>query len=88
MDDVSKLLQEAKPLYFARKRRNRQIKYTLCTLVLLAGIGSFNFTAPTTSYSEEFWPLGWEQQISSTEPASIIEEMGLPVDDFGLLMIG
>ena len=29
MDDISDLLKEAKPLYFARKRRRNQIKATL-----------------------------------------------------------
>ena len=33
MDDISDLLREAKPLYFARKRRRNQIKATLGMLV-------------------------------------------------------
>ena len=43
MNDISKLLQEAKPLYFARKKRNNRIKAVVCMLVLTAGI---NFALP------------------------------------------
>ena len=35
MDDISALIKEAKPLYFARKKRNNRIKAALCSLVLL-----------------------------------------------------
>ena len=35
MDDISALIKEAKPLYFARKKRNNRIKAALCSLCLL-----------------------------------------------------
>ena len=40
MDDISRLLQEAKPLYFARKRRNNRIKATLGMLVCVVMMSS------------------------------------------------
>lgn len=50
MNDISKLLQEAKPLYFARKKRNNRIKAVVCMLVLTAGI---NFALPQKAPSSE-----------------------------------
>lgn len=83
MDDLSKLLREARPLYFARRRRRRAAAFSgilaACT-VIWAFSGSFNRTPP-------FYDL-WTEQMYLTENASIIEDMGLPVDDYGLLMVG
>lgn len=83
MDDISKLLQEAKPLYMARKKRNTQIKAVICMLVLAAGI-SWMMPSQQVVYSDEWL----ENQISMTEKGSVIEDMGLPVDAYGLLMAG
>ncbi len=90
MDDISKLLQEAKPLYFARKRRNNQIKAVLCMLVLAVGL-NFAVSRPTVTYSEygtEALLSMLESLISSAEEDSVIKDMGLPVDDYGLLVVG
>lgn len=90
MNDISKLLQEAKPLYFARKKRNNRIKAVVCMLVLTAGI---NFALPQKSpvFGEYGTGTGLlsmlENQIVSVEQDSVIKDMGLPVDDFGLLMV-
>lgn len=90
MDDISKLLQEAKPLYFARKKRNNRIKTVVCMVFFAIGL---NFAV--SSYKPSYIGYGdnvlvsmLEQQISLTEQESVIEEMGLPVDDYGFLMIG
>ena len=89
MNDISKLLQEAKPLYFARKKRNNRIKAVVCMLVLTAGI---NFAISQKSavfgeYGTETLLSMLENQIVSVEQDSVIKDMGLPVDDFGLLMV-
>ena len=89
MNDISKLLQEAKPLYFARKKRNNRIKAVVCMLVLTAGI-NFALTQKSPVFGEygtETLLSMLENQIVSVEQDSVIKDMGLPVDDFGLLMV-
>lgn len=83
MDDISALIKEAKPLYFARKKRNNIIKTTLAGLCLLwVGVVSYNpvSDSPYTYY--------WDNEFSVGDRVSVIEEMGLPTDEYGLLMIG
>ena len=83
MDDISKLLQEAKPLYFSRKRQRNRIKVGICTLV---GVVMLSLFVPQkSSYIDNGEWVDYEQYISQVSP---IEEMGLPVDEFGLLMVG
>lgn len=38
MDDISKLLQEAAPLYHARRARRRRILYNSCALAIIMTI--------------------------------------------------
>ena len=80
MDDISALIKEAKPLYFARKKRNNR------SLVLLLGIGSFYPKSEGYTMSYDYYLFGTEFSVS--ENSSVIEEMGLPVDEYGLLMVG
>ena len=83
MDDISKLLQEAKPLYFSRKQQRNRIKVGICTLV---GVVMLSLFVPQkSSYIDNGEWVDYEQYISQVSP---IEEMGLPVDEFGLLMVG
>ena len=79
------LLKEAKPLYFARKRRNNRIKAFagVFALVLMFG-GLYPRDYVYTEYN--FGDLG--REIYLTETGSVIEELGLPTDEFGLLMVG
>lgn len=86
MDDISVLIREAKPLYFARRKRNKRIKAALCSLVLLLGIGSFYLKSDGYTMSYDCYLFGTEFSVS--ENLSVIEEMGLPVDEYGLLMVG
>lgn len=86
MDDISALIKEAKPLYFARKKRNNRIKAALCSLVLLIGIGSFYPRESSYNFSYDYYLFGTELSVSET--SSVIEEMGFPVDEYGLLMVG
>ncbi|MCX4349698.1 MAG: hypothetical protein OSJ76_07950 [Alphaproteobacteria bacterium] len=86
MDDISDLLKEAKPLYFARKRRRNQIKATLGMLVCVVMMSSLwpqKYGSYTLLPDTEF-----ENQLALIEDGSVIEDMGLPVDDYGLLMVG
>jgi len=86
MDNISDLLREAKPLYFARKRRNNRIKATLGMLVCAVMMGSL---WPQKYGSYVMLPdEAFENQVAQIEEGSVIEDMGLPVDDFGLLMVG
>lgn len=82
MQDISDLIKEAKPLYFKRKRRNNIIKVASSALAVVMLVFAFSPQNNDYSYSP-YWDLGENeyQQISS------IEEMGLPVDDYGLLKV-
>lgn len=80
MEDISQLIKEAKPLYFARKKRRRQIKTSLAVLTVVLGLGWFY---PRSA--EIYYDL--DSEVYQTVNGSVIEDMGLPVDDFGLLMV-
>ena len=82
MDDISKLIQQAKPLYFARKRRRKMLgsaSALICSLFLVF----------MTSYKQDVAIYDvWMEEVYSTANGSVIEDMGLPVDEYGLLWIG
>ncbi len=87
MEDISNLIREAKPLYFARKRRNNAIRSTLAALVGVCMLGTF--------YTHHIDNVGWDYsyyiyggEFSVSENESVLEDMGLPTDDYGLLMVG
>ena len=83
MEEISKLIQQAKPLYFARKRRRKILAST-------AGFLCCCFVVFSASYNQQQTIVYdiWEQEIYSASNGSIIEDMGLPVDEYGLLWIG
>lgn len=83
MEDISLLIREAKPLYFARKRRRNQIKTAMAVFICAVGLGWFS--PREASYLYDF--NNNEPEIYLTENGSIIEEMGLPVDADGFLKI-
>ncbi len=83
MDDISNLLQEAKPLYVARKKQRNRIKAVLCMLVGVVMIGTF--MPQKSAFVDNGEWVDYEQYISQTSP---LEDMGLPVDEYGLLMVG
>lgn len=91
MDDISKLLQEAKPLYFVRKRRHNRIKASLAMLICVVMFGAFyqktNNANQVSAYSYLLYDSYTTEMVVSDE-ASVIEEMGLPTDEYGLLMVG
>lgn len=82
MQDISELLQEAKPLYHARKRRNRLLKsaavFACCAFLTVV-------VWPEKQMTDfSYWNL-WDTE---TETSSYVENFGLPVDDYGLLLVG
>lgn len=84
MENISELIKEAKPLYFARKRRNSRIKSALALVVCLVVIGGFYPRSYTYNYAAE---AAIDNEIYLTETGSIIEDMGFPTDEYGLLMV-
>jgi hypothetical protein len=82
MEEISKLIQEAKPLYFARKKRRRIL--TSVGAVMCCCLIVFTATIKQNTPIYDFW----EQEVYSASNGSIIEDMGLPVDEYGLLWIG
>lgn len=83
MQDISNLIKEAKPLYFARKKRNRRIKAGLAMLICGVFISA---VLPRTQVSDTsyYWDLGYTE----SETTTYVENLGLPVDDYGLLLVG
>ena len=69
MDDISALIKEAKPLYFARKKRNNRIKAALCSLVLLLGIGSFYPKSEGYTMSYDYYLFGTEFRSARIRPS-------------------
>ncbi len=82
MDDISALIKEAKPLYFARKRRNNFIKCGVAVLFCAVMVNIFTTTSYTYVFNDE-----WAQAVDSAAQGSVIADMGLPTDDYGLLMV-
>ena len=79
MNKVSELIQEAKPYLLTQQRQQQKktnILKTACTVFALFIAGSF---LPVLMHSE----VG--ERLAMSSPS--IEEMGLPVDEYGLLMV-
>jgi len=84
MQNIEDLLYEAKPLYKARKR-NRRIMAAASTLSALCFVVLFSFNTFKTSQAPIYDV--WTDEIEQTQNGSIIKDMGLPVDENGLLWI-
>lgn len=78
MDKLSELLQEAKPLYFQRKKRKEIIKKGIFLFipVIFCSLAILPFTINNSN--------NYNYYTSST---SIIEQMGFETDDYGLLKV-
>ena len=83
MQDISTLIQEAKPLYLARKKRRNQVKIG-ATMMLCVGLLLTMFWPGVQNDSSYIWDTGYNE----VETASYVENYGLPVDDYGLLLVG
>ena len=81
MDNISQLIKEARPLYFARKKRRRQIKSGLAVIAVVLGLSRFY------PQSAEVYYYDLDSEVYQTVNGSVIEDMGLPVDDMGFLMV-
>ncbi|MBE6447852.1 MAG: hypothetical protein E7018_00940 [Alphaproteobacteria bacterium] len=83
MDDISLIIKEAKPLYFARKRRRNAIKSIIATVAIMwVGVLAYN---PVSHNSYHYY---WDTEFAVSDTPSCIEEMGLPTDEYGLLLVG
>ncbi len=79
MDKISELLQEAKPLYFQRKKRKEILKKSafLIVPVLFISLAVLPFTMKFSDNNTDYY----------TSSTSIVEQMGFPTDDYGLLKV-
>ena len=84
MQDISDLIKEAKPLYHARKRRNNIIKSSLAGVacLFLVFVNMPNYQVSDDLYNP-YVDFGYE-----VEGETYVESLGLPVDDYGLLLVG
>ena len=79
MTNISALLQEAKPIYRQRKRNKRRIQ---ACLVILFCLGGFSLNLPKSDLN-----FNIEEELYLTENGGVIEDLGLPTDEFGLLKV-
>lgn len=84
MQDISDLIKEAKPLYWARKKRNNRIKAGLAALACAFLLFAF-IPEKQTSELYYYWDLGYTETNNNL---TYVENFGLPVDDYGLLLVG
>jgi hypothetical protein len=83
MQDISKLIAEAKPLYFARKKRKQRMAAWGVTMACVALLW---VTVPQKTSADNSYI--WDVDDTESEVASYVENLGLPVDDYGLLLVG
>lgn len=84
MENISKLLKEAKPLYFVKKKRKQRFIASLATIICVFG---FSFLYPSV---QEVKTYNYEYVFLDNidyDNISIIEDMGLPTDEYGLLSV-
>lgn len=84
-NDISLLIKEAKPMYFARKRHRRQAA-AISTMLVMLLLAVPSFMLEKNEFIYDFDGMG--EEISLTQSGSVIDEMGLPTDEYGLLRIG
>lgn len=77
MDGVSKLLQEVKPYYLSKRRNTLKLKAACAALfILLSGVtfGVVNFNSDVSDM------LKYGTTLSA-------DDLGLPVDEYGFIMV-
>ena len=79
MSDISKLLQEAKPLYRVRKQRRKQVHACLLIGLCFCGL-SFLYHPADLNFNID-------EELYLTETGGAIEDLGLPIDEYGLLKV-
>ena len=75
-DKVSRLLSEARPLYFKEKRAKTKAFAICAAFFLVFGMASFHMVSDS--------PLGDRIKYGQTLSA---EDYGFPVDEYGLIMV-
>lgn len=84
MHTISKLLQEAKPLYFKRKHRRQMFRRSMgCLAVICITFGIVSRFSPTDHLSDFY-----EELYSDTLIESSIEiDFLFPTDEYGLIKV-
>lgn len=84
MDRIDELLRQAKPYYHKRKRTRRIIAATssFCSLCFVC-LFSFNLLYKNNTPIYDVWT----DEIEQLQIGSAIEDLGLPVDEYGLLKV-
>ncbi|MBS4759180.1 MAG: hypothetical protein KHX03_00595 [Clostridium sp.] len=77
LEKVSALIKEAKPYIKAKQKRNKILK-AVCALALLCFT---SFSIPLMMNADKIY----DDIIAMNSPT--IEEMGLPVDEYGFLLV-
>ena len=82
-NQISALLQTAKPLYFAQKRRKKALTSSFCLIAMILGLNFSLSQTPTYIYNLD----GLEEEIELTLNGSYIETYDLPTDEYGFLEV-
>ena len=85
MTTIDELLSEAKPLY-KRKKREKKVMASFSVLGMFLAVSLF-LSKPSDGISPVIYDV-WAEEIYQAENGSVIEDLGLPSDDFGLFLIG
>ncbi|MBQ7659926.1 MAG: hypothetical protein IJS26_04210 [Alphaproteobacteria bacterium] len=84
MTNIDDLLRQAKPLYLRRKR-NRRLAAGASAVLACSFAFILTFHAPKKIQSPIYDV--YVNEIYQAETGSIIEDFGLPTDEFGLLLV-
>lgn len=85
MQTIDELLNEAKPLYHRRKRQKKIISsFSVLGTCLALSL----FLQRPSAVSPEIIYDVWADEIYQAENGSMIEDLGLPTDDYGLFLVG
>ena len=77
MNRVSSLIKEIAPIYLEKQKKSRYKKIVSCCAILIFGLASI----------VGFELINQNIDTASYQVHSIVSDMGLPVDDYGLLQI-
>lgn len=83
MKDISDLIKEAKPLYHKRKKQRRIVS---SALVGMACLFLVFVNMPNYQMSDDFYNPYVDLEYEENQD-SYVENLGLPVDDYGLLLV-
>ncbi|MBR4931695.1 MAG: hypothetical protein IKZ02_01565 [Alphaproteobacteria bacterium] len=93
MSDISKLLQEAKPLYLKRKKRRNQFKLATgvlgCVLFVNLMIGMPQYNRINEAELDNFYGYlyGSVEEISLIDTSVSEGDSVIPTDEYGFIMV-